>query len=45
MVTAEAEALQVQEAVKEGVDSYVTKPFTVETLKAKLELVYKKVSK
>jgi two-component system chemotaxis response regulator CheY len=44
MVTAEAELHQIQEAVKSGVDNYVIKPFTTQTLKEKLELVYKKVT-
>lgn len=42
MVTAEAEAHQVSEAVSAGVDNYVVKPFTVDSLKGKLELVYQK---
>lgn len=44
MVTAEAEQHQIVEAVKAGVSNYVIKPFTAETLKAKLEAVYLKVS-
>lgn len=42
LVTAEAEVQQVAEAVKSGVDNYVVKPFTKDTLMAKLEAVYKK---
>lgn len=42
MVTAEAEQHQILDAVKSGVSSYVTKPFTAETLKDKLEAVHKK---
>jgi two-component system chemotaxis response regulator CheY len=42
MVTAEAEAHQVSEALKAGVDSYVVKPFTADALKGKLEAVYQK---
>ncbi len=45
LVTAEAEQTQVIEAVKAGVDQYVVKPFTVNDLKAKLEIVYKKYNK
>ncbi len=45
MVTAEAEQHQVAEAVKSGVDNYVIKPFDKETLKMKLEAVYKKYIK
>ena len=44
LVTAEAEQHQILEAIKVGVDQYVTKPFDKETLKAKLDLVYKKYS-
>ena len=42
LVTAEAEQHQVMEALKAGVDQYVTKPFDKEVLKAKLEMVQKK---
>jgi two-component system, chemotaxis family, chemotaxis protein CheY len=42
LVTAEAEQHQVAEAVKAGVDQYVVKPFNHESLKAKMEMVYKK---
>lgn len=44
LVTAEAEAHQVAEAVKAGVDNYVVKPFNKESLVAKLEAVHKKYS-
>lgn len=44
LVTAEAEQHQVMEALKAGVDQYVTKPFDKEVLKAKLEMVQKKYS-
>jgi two-component system chemotaxis response regulator CheY len=44
LVTAEAEQSQVAEAIKSGVDQYVVKPFSKESLKAKLEAVYKKCS-
>jgi two-component system chemotaxis response regulator CheY len=44
MVTAEAEPHQVAEAMKAGVDNYVIKPFDKDTLKAKLEAIYKKVA-
>jgi two-component system chemotaxis response regulator CheY len=36
MVTAEAEKEKVIEAIKAGVDNYIVKPFTAETLKEKL---------
>lgn len=44
LVTAEAEQHQVAEAVKAGVDQYIVKPFSQESLKTKLEMVYKKYS-
>lgn len=43
LLTAESESHQVMEALKAGVDSYIVKPFTVETLKVKLQETYKKV--
>lgn len=43
LVTAEAEQHQILEAVKAGVNNYVTKPFTAEILKEKLEAVHKKI--
>ena len=42
LVTAEAEASQVAEAVAAGVDNYVVKPFSADNLKGKLEAVYKR---
>lgn len=42
LVTAEAEATQVGEAIKSGVDQYVVKPFSKDSLKVKLESAYKK---
>jgi two-component system chemotaxis response regulator CheY len=42
MVTAEAEVLQVKEAVIAGVDNYVVKPFTPQALMEKIESVLKK---
>lgn len=44
LVTAENDQAQVIEAVQAGVDSYVVKPFTADTLKQKLEEVYKRKS-
>lgn len=44
LLTAEGEAKQVQEALVAGVDSYVLKPFTFESLKEKLEQTHKKRS-
>lgn len=42
LVTAEAEQHQVAEAVKAGVDQYVVKPFSKESIQSKLESVHKK---
>ena len=42
LVTAESEKEQVVEAIKAGVTNYVTKPFTVDTLREKLEAAHKK---
>jgi two-component system, chemotaxis family, chemotaxis protein CheY len=42
LLTAEGEASQVKEAMVAGVDNYVLKPFTLESLKEKLEQVHKK---
>ena len=39
MVTAEAKREQIVEAAQAGVNGYVIKPFTAETLKAKLEKI------
>lgn len=42
LLTAEAEATQVSEAVQVGVSGYMVKPFTLESLKEKLEAVHKR---
>ena len=44
MLTAEAEATQVKEALVSGVTNYMVKPFQAETLKQKLEQPHKKVT-
>lgn len=44
LVTAEAEKHQVVEAMKNGVDQYVIKPFNKESLVTKLASAYKKTS-
>lgn len=44
LLTAESEVAQVTEALKAGVDNYIIKPFTPETLQKKLEDAYKKTS-
>jgi two-component system, chemotaxis family, chemotaxis protein CheY len=41
LVTAEALKEYVVEAVKAGVNSYVVKPFTAETLKEKMDTIFK----
>ena len=40
MVTAEAKRDQIMEAAEAGVNGYVVKPFTAETLKEKLQKVF-----
>lgn len=44
MLTAEAEAHQVKEAVAAGVTNYIIKPFTADTFKQKLAQAHKKAS-
>jgi two-component system chemotaxis response regulator CheY len=44
LLTAEAEAHQVKEAIMAGVTEYIIKPFVPDVLKAKLEQAYKKVA-
>lgn len=44
MVTTEAEKSRVLQAIKAGVNSYVVKPFTAETLAARIEQTLAKVS-
>lgn len=44
MLTAEAEAAQVKEALVAGVTNYIIKPFTAEMIKVKLEQTHKKVT-
>ena len=44
LLTAEGDVSQVTEAVAAGVDNYVLKPFTPESLREKLEQTYKKRS-
>ncbi len=45
MVTAEAEKQKVIEAIKAGVNNYIVKPFTAETLKEKLDKIFEKLGK
>lgn len=42
LLTAEAEAHQVTEAIQAGVSNYCVKPFTPDSLKQKIEQTYKK---
>lgn len=42
LVTAEGEAKQVKEALTAGVDNYILKPFTLDSMKEKLSQAYKK---
>lgn len=44
LLTAEAEASQIAEAIALGVSNYIVKPFTPDTLKQKLEQTYKRLS-
>ena len=42
MITAEGDATQIQAALQEGVDGYLTKPLDFTLFKAKLEYTYRK---
>ncbi len=44
LVTAEAEAVQVAEALQAAVSGYVVKPFSSETLKRQIESIFKKIA-
>ena len=41
MVTAEAEKDKVVEAIKAGVNNYIVKPFTAETMQEKIDKIFK----
>jgi len=43
MVTAEAKREQIIEAANAGVNGYVVKPFTAETLKGKIEKIFERI--
>ena len=43
MVTAEAKREQIIEAASAGVNGYVVKPFTAETLRAKIEKIFERI--
>jgi len=45
MVTAEAKKENVLMAIKAGVNNYIVKPFTAETLKEKLEAIFSSLNK
>jgi two-component system chemotaxis response regulator CheY len=45
MITAEAKAEQIMEAIQAGASDYLVKPFTTQTLQEKLEKVFQKLSK
>ncbi len=45
MVTAEAEKDKVITALKAGVNNYIVKPFTAETLKQKMDQIFEKLGK
>jgi len=44
MVTAEAKREQIIEAAQAGVNGYVVKPFTAQTLKVKMEKVFERIA-
>nr|WP_207161361.1 chemotaxis response regulator CheY [Rhabdochromatium marinum] len=43
MVTAEAKREQIMEAAQAGVNGYIVKPFTAETLKEKIDKIFDRV--
>jgi two-component system chemotaxis response regulator CheY len=43
MVTAEAQKDQIVDAAQAGVNGYVVKPFTAETLKEKIEKIFERI--
>lgn len=45
LMTADAQADQVNDAIKSGVDQYIVKPFSQDSFKGKLAAAHKKVSK
>jgi two-component system, chemotaxis family, chemotaxis protein CheY len=44
MVTAEADKEKVVEAIKAGVNNYILKPFTAESLKEKMDKIFEKLA-
>jgi len=45
MVTAESESSSVETALKAGTTDYITKPFTVDGLREKIESIFKRMAK
>lgn len=45
MVTAEQKREQIVEAAQAGVNGYIVKPFTAQTLKEKLEKIFERIEK
>jgi len=45
MVTAEAKKEQIVMAAQEGVNGYIVKPFTAQTLKEKIEKIFERIEK
>jgi len=45
MVTAESETSSVEAALKAGTTDYITKPFTVDGLREKIESIFKRLQK
>ncbi|MBK5971020.1 MULTISPECIES: chemotaxis response regulator CheY [Thiorhodovibrio] len=43
MVTAEAKREQIMEAAQSGVNGYIVKPFTAETLREKIEKIFERL--
>ena len=43
MVTAEAKKEQIVMAAQEGVNGYIVKPFTAQTLKEKIEKIFERI--
>ncbi|MCP4041191.1 MAG: response regulator, partial [Gammaproteobacteria bacterium] len=43
MVTAEAKREQIIEAAQSGVNGYVVKPFTAQTLKQKIDKIFERI--
>lgn len=43
MITAESDIAQVKEAIQAGVSGYITKPFTLDTIKQKIQAVWTKL--